>query len=77
MAARTAKRVRVCHEMPMCEPGVTNMMMSQDHLSVLGPLCGEAPSIDGGLNQGQLISGRQASTSEGLPRLTDGLATEG
>ena len=71
VAARTARRVGASHEMPMCEPGVTNTKMSQDHLSVTGLLCGGTPSVDGGLNQGQLFSGSPASIPTGLPRLTD------
>ena len=34
----------MCHEMPVCELGVTNTKTSQDHLSVSGPLCGGTPS---------------------------------
>ena len=63
--------VRACHEMPMCEPGVTNTMTSQDHLSVSSSSCGGTPSVDGGLNQGQLIVGSPASIPAGLPRLKD------
>ena len=37
-------RVGVCHEMLMCEPGVTNTKVGQDHLSVLGPLGGGTPA---------------------------------
>ena len=73
MAARTAGRVGECIKMPMCKPGVnvTNTKTIQAHLSVLGPLCGETPSVDGGLNQGQLIASSPASVPVGLPRLTD------
>ena len=71
VAARTAGRVRACHEMPMCELGVTNTKADQDHLSVSGLLGGGTPSFDGGLNQGQLIAGSQAGIPTGLPRLTD------
>ena len=44
MAARTARRVRACHKMPMCH----QYEATQDHLSVSGPLCGGTPSIDSG-----------------------------
>ena len=57
--------------MPVCEPGVTNTKTSQDHLSVSGPMGGGTPSVDGGLNQGQLISGSPASIPAGLPRLAE------
>ena len=53
--------VRACHEMLMCELGVSNTKTSQDYLSVSGPMCGGTPSIDGGLNQGQLTSGVPAN----------------
>ena len=69
VAARTGRVVRACHEMPMCEPGVTKT--SQDHLSVSGPSCGGTPSVDGGLNKGQLIAGSPVTIPTGLPRLTD------
>ena len=46
-------------------PCVTNVETSQDHLSVSGPLCGGAPSVHGGLNQGQLTVGSQASVPAG------------
>ena len=51
MAARTAGRVGACYEMPMCELGVTNTKMGQDHISVSGLLGGETPSFNGGINQ--------------------------
>ena len=70
VAARTAGKVVACHEMPTCEPGVTNTKTGQDHLSVSGPLGGGIPSYDGGLNQGQLIGGNPAVVLVGLPRLT-------
>ena len=60
--------VRACHKMLMCEVGVTNTKTSQDYPSVLGLLYGETPSVDGGLNQGQLISGTPASIPVGMPR---------
>ena len=71
MAAWTAGRVGACHEMSMCEPGVTNTKMGQDHLLVSGPLGGGTPSLDGGLSQGQVIAGSPAGVPAGLPRLTD------
>ena len=60
VAARTARRVSVCHEMPLCDPGVTNMKTCQDHLSVSvsGPLCGGTPSVDGGLAKTHGVFGR-------------------
>ena len=36
-----------------------------------GPLCGGAPFVNGGLNQGQLVSGSPANIPAGLPILTD------
>ena len=65
MAARTAGRVGACHEIPMCEAGVTNTKTGQEHLSVSDPLGGGIPSFDGGLNQGQ------AGVPVGLPGLAD------
>ena len=59
VAARTVRRVRAYHKMPVCEPGVSNTKTSQDYLSVSIPLCGGTLSADGGRNQGQLISGSQ------------------
>ena len=50
---------------------MTNMKTSQDHLSVFGQMGGGTPSIDGGLNQGQLISDCPASILAGLPRLVE------
>ena len=55
------RRVTVCHEMPIGEPGVTSTKTTQDHLSVSGPLCEGTPSVDGGFNQGQLIFGTAGS----------------
>ena len=42
-------------------PCVTNTKTSQDYLSVSSPVCGGTPSVDGGLNQDQVISGSPAS----------------
>ena len=70
VAARKGGRGGACHEMPMCELGVTITKTGQDHLSVSGPLGGGIPSYDGGLNQGQLIGGNPAVVLVGLPRLT-------
>ena len=50
---------------------VTNTKTSQDHLSVSVPLDRGTPSVNGGLNQGQLISGSPASNPACLLRLTD------
>ena len=70
MTARTAGRGEACHEMPMCEPGVTNTETSQDNLSVSGPVDGGTPSVDGGLNQGSLfMAARQVSRRS---RVTEG-----
>ena len=71
VVARTARRVGACHDMPTCEPGVTNTKMGQDPLSVLDPLGGGTPSVDGGLNQSQIVAGSLASVPAGLPRLKD------
>ena len=61
----------MCHEMPMCEPGVANTKAGHYHLSVSGPLGRGTPSFDGGLNQGQLIASSPTDVPVGLPRLTD------
>ena len=71
MAARTARRVRACHEMPMCEQGVTNKKAVQDKFSVLDPFCGGTISFDCGLNLGQLIAGSPVDVPAGLSRLMD------
>ena len=65
------------HEMLMCEPGVTNTKTSQDYVSVSGPLCEGTPSVDGGLNQGQLISGNLASIPSACQDSQIAWATEG
>ena len=77
MAARTAGRVGVCHEMPMYEPGVTNAKAGQDHLSVWGLLGGGTPFFDGGLDQGQFMVGTPVGVPAGLPGLTDCLKGQG
>ena len=71
MAVRTARRVGVCHKMPMCDSGVTNTKTSQDHLSLSGRQCEGTLSFDDGLNQGQVIGGSPATIPASLPRLTD------
>ena len=37
VAARKTGRVGACHEMPMCEPSVTNTKVEQHHFSVSEP----------------------------------------
>ena len=71
MVARTARRVRACHEMPMCELSVNNTKTGQDQLLVSVSLGGGTLSFDGGFNQGQLIAGSLVGVLAGLPKLTD------
>ena len=49
MAAQKVGRVRACHQMLMCEPGMTNMKVGQDNLLLLGLLGGGTQSFDDGL----------------------------
>ena len=71
VAVRKAGRVRACHQILMCEPGVTNTKVGQEHLSVSDPLGGGALSFNRGLNLGQFIANTLSSFPAGLPRLTD------
>ena len=61
VAAQIAGRVGACHEMAVCEPGLTNMKS--------GPLGRGTQSFDGVLNQGQLIAGSPAGIPACLPKL--------
>ena len=58
----------VDQEMYQCEPGVTNMKVGQDHLSVSVLLGGGTPPFNGGLNQGKLIASSLVGVPVGLPR---------